>query len=192
VKQPVADTPAEVLADVPVEGAADVGRPAGRIQTYVGIAGLVVVVFLASYSFAAGGSPRAGAGAVPASAAGPGAGPQSAPVGAAASASCACCGGGAGASVAGEARAEGGIQRITVDTSSGSWSPNEITLKAGIPAEITFAEGQGCLAQVVFPDLGVRADLRNGGAVVNLPALEAGEHAFACGMDMVFGKLIVR
>jgi hypothetical protein len=188
VKAPVAEVP----ADVPVEGAADVGRPAGRIQTYVGIAGLVVVVFLASYSFAAGGSPRAGAGAVPASAAGPGAGPQSAPVGAAASASCACCGGGAGASVAGEARAEGGIQRITVDTSSGSWSPNEITLKAGIPAEITFAEGQGCLAQVVFPDLGVRADLRNGGAVVNLPALEAGEHAFACGMDMVFGKLIVR
>jgi hypothetical protein len=192
VKAPVAETPAEVPADVSAEGPADVGRPAGRIQTYVGIAGLVVVVLLASYSFAAGGSPRAGAGAVTASAAGPAAGPQSAPVVAATSASCACCGGGAGPGVAGEARVEGGIQRITVDTSSGSWSPNEITLKAGVPTEITFTEGQGCLAQVVFSDLGVSADLRNGGAVVKLPALQAGEHTFACGMDMVFGKLIVR
>jgi hypothetical protein len=182
----------EPAAAAPAEGAADVGRPAGRIHTYAGIAGLVVVVLLASYSFAAGGSPRAGAGAVTASAAGLAAGPQSAAVGGSTSAACACCGGDAGPGLAGEARVEGGIQRITVDTSSGSWSPNEIRLKAGVPTEITFAEGQGCLAQVVFPDLGVSADLRNGGAVVNLPALEAGEHTFACGMDMVFGKLIVR
>jgi hypothetical protein len=176
------------VAEVPVEGTIDAGRPAGRIQTYVGIAGLVVVVLLASYSFAAGGSPRVGAGPVTASAAGP----QSAPVEAAASAGCVCCGGDAGLGVAGEARVESGVQRITVDTSTGSWSPNEITLKAGLPTEITFAEGQGCLAQVVFSDLGVSADLRNGGAVVKLPALEAGEHTFACGMDMVFGTLIVR
>jgi hypothetical protein len=175
-----------------IEVAAAGARPTTRAQTYAGIAGLVVVAFLASYSFAAGGSTRAGAGAVTASAAGPAIGPQSAGVGGATSAACACCGSDGGPGVTGEARVEGGVQRIAVDTSTGSWSPNEITLKAGVPTEITFAEGQGCLAQVVFSDLGVSADLRNGGAVVKLPALEAGEHTFACGMDMVFGTLIVR
>jgi Cu+-exporting ATPase len=79
-----------------------------------------------------------------------------------------------------------------VDASKGQWQPNEITLKAGIPAVLTFGEGQGCLAQVVFPDLGITKDLTAGGASVDVPALEPGEYSFACGMNMVFGKLVVR
>jgi hypothetical protein len=186
VKAPVAGasdaTDVEPQADGPFGHDA---RPVGRLPVYASIVGLVFVVLLSSYSYGAGTtSPASGGVSKTASGGVPNA---------LDAAGCACCGGsGSGASVAGEARVDGAVQRISVDTATGSWSPNEITLKAGVPTQITFAEGRGCLAQVTFPDLGVSADLTNGGAVVSLPALPAGEHTFTCGMNMVFGKLTVR
>lgn len=100
-------------------------------------------------------------------------------------------GGGTSAPVRGEATVRDGIQRVSVDTSGGSWNPNEIVLARGVPARITFAEGQGCLAKVVFQTLGLSAGLTKGGAVVEVPPLEPGVYEFSCGMKMVFGKLIV-
>ena len=60
---------------------------------------------------------------------------------------------------------------------------------AGIPLDITFSEGHGCLAKVVFESLGIEADLTDGGAVVAIPALEPGVYAFSCGMHMVHGSV---
>jgi hypothetical protein len=163
-----------------------------RTNRYLAAGALVFAAFLSSYGYAAARSGAATPGGAPAAGA-----PQSGPAGASAvapaGAGCACCGGGGSSAVlAGEASVEGGVQRITVDASTGSWAPNEIVLKAGVPAEITFTQGTGCLAQVVFSDLGLSADLTNGGAVVRIPALGAGEHRFSCGMSMVFGRLVVR
>ncbi|MDP2232318.1 MAG: cupredoxin domain-containing protein [Actinomycetota bacterium] len=44
---------------------------------------------------------------------------------------------------------------------------------------------------MVFESLGLEADLDQGGAVVHIPALDAGTYPFRCGMDMVHGTLIV-
>lgn len=91
----------------------------------------------------------------------------------------------------GAATISDGVQRIDVDVSAGYFDPTVIELAAGVPTEITFSEGSGCLAAVRFPDFDIEKDLTGGGAVVSLPALDAGEYGFSCGMDMVFGKLVV-
>jgi hypothetical protein len=80
------------------------------------------------------------------------------------------------------------VQRVRIEVTDGYY-PAHIVVTAGVPVEITFTEGHGCLAEVVFEDLGVRADLTSGGAVVNLPALESGVHPFSCGMHMVHGSI---
>lgn len=92
----------------------------------------------------------------------------------------------------GTAAVEGPVQRIAVDVSRGYFDPTIINAKAGVPLEIAFGQGQGCLARVEFPDLGVDRDLTSGGATVSLPALKPGEYVFSCGMQMVYGKLVVR
>lgn len=92
----------------------------------------------------------------------------------------------------GTAKVEGGVQRISIDLSTGSYAPSVIIAKAGVPLEITFGQGQGCLSSVLVPDFGVDQDLTAGPAVVRLPAMKAGTYEFSCGMQMVFGKIIVR
>jgi hypothetical protein len=109
-------------------------------------------------------------------------------------AACACCGTGASAPsepIAGSAEVSGDAQKITVDLSKGYYDPNEIRLKAGVPAEITFGQGSGCLAAVQSQDLGFYEDLTAGPVTVKLPALDAGTYGFACGMNMVFGSIVV-
>lgn len=81
------------------------------------------------------------------------------------------------------------VQRIHVQVTDG-YDPETIIIEAGLPAEIEFSEGHGCLGRVVFDALGVEADLEDGGATIKIPALEAGTYPFRCGMDMVHGTLI--
>jgi plastocyanin domain-containing protein len=92
----------------------------------------------------------------------------------------------------GVAKVDGAVQRISVDLSTGAYEPSVITAKAGVPLEITFGQGSGCLASVLVPDFGIDQDLTQGGAVVKLPAMKAGEHQFSCGMQMVFGSIVVK
>jgi sulfite exporter TauE/SafE len=112
---------------------------------------------------------------------------------AAAGPSCACCGGGAsGPSVTGTATIDAGVQRITIDTSSGRYVPDVVVLARGIPAQITFTQSFGCLAVLEIPDLGIARDLTSGPVTIDLPAMEPGEVGFSCGMQMVFGKIVVQ
>ncbi len=92
----------------------------------------------------------------------------------------------------GTAAVGGGVQRISVDLSKDFYDPTVIHAKAGVPLEITFGAARGCLASVLIPDFGVDQDLTSGGDVVKLPAMTAGEHEFSCGMQMVYGKIVVR
>jgi len=101
-----------------------------------------------------------------------------------------CCGGG-GAPVEGAATVEGDVQKISVDLSTGSYNPNVIKLKAGVPTEITFGQSSGCTAEVQSADLGFAEDLTSGPKTVKLGALDAGTYAFACGMNMVTGQIVV-
>jgi plastocyanin domain-containing protein len=66
-----------------------------------------------------------------------------------------------------------------------------VVAKPGIPLEITFKPGPGCLGAVLIPPFSIKQDIRSG-AVVKVPAMQRGEYPFSCGMKMVFGKIVVR
>ncbi len=102
-----------------------------------------------------------------------------------------CCGGG-GAPVEGATTVEGEVQKIAVDTSQGSFSPNVIKAKAGVPIEIAFSQAPGgCLSGVIFPDFNIGEDLTAGPKTVTLPALDPGEYSFYCQMQMVSATIVV-
>ncbi len=160
-------------------------------------AGLIVVIillaFLATYRIALAAS--AGSTANPADAAAAGAGsPQpAAQAGPSGSGACACCGGGGNAeSIEGSAVVGAdGVQRITVDTSNG-YNPSVVILEAGTPAEITFLQAAGCLGQVKSAELGFFEDLTGGDKTVRLDSPAPGTYGFSCGMEMVFGEIVVK
>lgn len=166
------------------------------------IVGLLVAAFFGAYRFASARNSQVaqspGVGATADSALSGAQAPQDpASGGAAGTPACACCGSGAptvdgvsGEPVEGLAQESGGVQTISVDVGA-TYSPNVIKLKAGVPAEITFGQGNGCTAQVVSADLGFSEDLTAGPRVVKLPALTTGTYSFSCGMSMVFGKIVV-
>lgn len=108
---------------------------------------------------------------------------------------CACCGG-AGAApaepVTGAAKVDGDVQKISVDLSKGYYDPNQIELKAGVPAEITFGQSSGCTGAVQSSDLNFYEDLTAGPVTVKLPALQPGTYSFTCGMQMVSGTIVVK
>jgi hypothetical protein len=154
---------------------------------YVLIAALVAAVFFVSYSIAIGLNrpdyDPATSLATPNALPGTGS--------AAGGAGCACCGNsGSGETVEGQTVIEGDVQRISVDASAG-YNPNVIRATAGIPIEITFSQGSGCMAEVMSRDLGFFEDLTAGPKTIKLPALTAGEYGFSCGMEMVFGTIVV-
>lgn len=165
------------------------------------IGGLIVAAFLGAYQFAqARSATKANAGTLaPAqTVAGTGLGAAADPATDPAAAGCSCCGSTAptangltGDPVEGAAKVAGDVQTISVDLSQGYYNPNVIVLKAGVPAEITFGQSQGCTGQVLSKDLDFFEDLTTGAKTVKLGALEPGEYAFSCGMEMVFGKIVV-
>jgi sulfite exporter TauE/SafE/plastocyanin domain-containing protein len=104
---------------------------------------------------------------------------------------CSCCAPVTSDKTQGTAEASGGVQKITVDVAQG-YNPNEIVLKAGVPAEITFGRSSGCTAVVQSKDLGFEEDLTTGPKTVKLQGLATGTYAFACGMNMVRGTIVVK
>ena len=159
----------------------------GGARRWVVVGALALGAFLASYSYAVARTSPAEPGTSQLAAGGGGATP------AAGGAGCACCGGGApGGGTTKAAEVAGDVQTITVDLSQGYYDPTTIELKAGIPAEITFGQGGGCLAQVQSRELGFFEDLSSGPRTVKVPALEAGTYSFECGMSMVSGSIVVK
>jgi len=171
------------------------------------IGGLVAVAFFGAYRFASASSTRA----TPATAAqdtvaaqpaatGAGAGAAGASTsGGSAAGGCACCGGASsqptangvtGPQVEATAHVAGGVQAIAVKVTT-VYAPNVIHLKAGVPAEITFGSAQGCTGYVQSQSLGFAEDLTSGPKVVSIKNPQRGTYDFACGMNMVHGKIVV-
>jgi len=85
-----------------------------------------------------------------------------------------------------------GATKITV--SSNGYEPSSISFVKGQPVKLAFyrADSENCGGEVVFAKQKIRKKLPVGGTVlVEFTPTEAGEIAFACGMDMLRGKLIV-
>ena len=76
----------------------------------------------------------------------------------------------------------------------GGYSPSRIHARPGLPVRLIFdrQEAGDCTSRVVFPSLGITASLPPfTETVVTLPAPRRGRYAFACGMDMSHGLLVV-
>ena len=91
------------------------------------------------------------------------------------------------------AAVRGGMQEVVV-TVRGGYSPDLIRVRLGMPLRLVFdrRESGECTSRVVFPDFGVSRSLPAfGKAVVELIPDRVGEFGFACGMNMVHGRLLV-
>src|SRR5438552_8080581 len=87
----------------------------------------------------------------------------------------------------------GNLQEVTV-TVKGGYSPDLVRVRQGVPLRIVFdrQESGECTSRVVFPDFALnRALPAYTQTAVELRPDRAGEFGFACGMNMVHGKLIV-
>jgi plastocyanin domain-containing protein len=87
----------------------------------------------------------------------------------------------------------GGVQQIKV-TVKGGYAPDVIVVKAGQPVRLDFyrEETNSCSDRVVFADFGISRDLPAFKTTpVEFTPEEPGEFTFACGMNMLRGKLVV-
>lgn len=92
-----------------------------------------------------------------------------------------------------EALSEGNEQSIDVIV-KGGYSPDTIQATAGIPLRITFdrQESGSCTEKVIIPAFRIAADLpANRRTTVVFTPDAPGTYEFACGMNMVKGKLII-
>ncbi len=88
---------------------------------------------------------------------------------------------------------EAGTQEINV-TVKGGYSPDVIVVKQGAPVRLNFYrdETSSCSEQVVFGDFGIAKELPAFKTTpIEFTPEKTGEFTFACGMNMLRGKLIV-
>lgn len=85
------------------------------------------------------------------------------------------------------------VQRVEVVV-EGGYKPELITLKAGVPTELTFLRksASSCFNEVLLPDFGKQASLPvNEPYVIKLTPTVPGNFTYSCGMHMFFGKIEV-
>jgi hypothetical protein len=83
--------------------------------------------------------------------------------------------------------------KITVGQSG--FEPSSLTVKKGQPVKLAFLrkDAAGCGTEVVFSKLNIKKQLPVGETVlVEITPQESGELSFACGMDMLKGKILVQ
>lgn len=86
-------------------------------------------------------------------------------------------------------------QVVSVVLNEKGYQPDSLRLRKDVPARLTFTrkvEG-GCGTEVLIADYGIRRELPfNQPVTIEFTPNTTGEFKFACGMDMLKGKLIVR
>ena len=107
---------------------------------------------------------------------------------------CPMCNVGAPAAEPGTATEEDGVQVVKVTLKDGYYSPNEITITAGMPAKLVFTgEAKDCSGKPKIADLGQQVDFtKTGEATMDLGSVTAGTYKITCGMESAGGNLIVQ
>ncbi|WP_428958516.1 cupredoxin domain-containing protein [Levilactobacillus brevis] len=85
-------------------------------------------------------------------------------------------------------------QNIDIEV-NGGYSPENIVLKQGIPATLSFVrqDASSCLDHVVFADFGINQELpRHQKEVIHIDTSKPGNFQWACGMDMFHGNLTIK
>ena len=87
------------------------------------------------------------------------------------------------------------IQSARILVNEQGFEPPKVTLRAGTPVRLTFVRttDKTCGTEVVFPSLNVKRALPlNGPVVIEFTPAKPGEVAFACGMNMFRGTVVVQ
>jgi len=87
------------------------------------------------------------------------------------------------------------VQTVKIVVGEQAYEPAKVTLRAGVPARLTFVRttDKGCGTEVVFPSLNItRALPLNQPVDIDLTPAKTGDIAFACGMDMFQGSIVVQ
>ncbi len=86
-----------------------------------------------------------------------------------------------------------GAQTATVEVTDKGFEPSSLKLKAGAPAKVTFVRktDETCAKEVVIKEYNINRKLPLNEPVTVEFTPRKGEFTFACGMDMIKGKLIV-
>jgi plastocyanin len=104
-----------------------------------------------------------------------------------------CAGKGMPAKVTGSATVVDGVQVVDVQIVNGTYAPNVITAKAGVPIRVVFTgNAEKCLAKPTFKSLGKSGDVTGtGSATIDLGTLSPGTYEFTCSMGMNAGTITV-
>lgn len=84
---------------------------------------------------------------------------------------------------------------VKIDVSSTNFEPSQITVKKSELVKLAFfrKDANNCAEEVIFPKLNIKKPLPAGKTtMVEITPQESGEIAFACGMDMMKGKVLVQ
>jgi len=85
------------------------------------------------------------------------------------------------------------VQKITLGIKNANYYPNTITVKEGVPVEITLDSSvQGCLRSFNINDFGVHASSQNPSQTIKFTPTKTGTFRFACSMGMGYGTIIVQ
>ncbi|HEV7646423.1 MAG TPA: cupredoxin domain-containing protein [Pyrinomonadaceae bacterium] len=87
------------------------------------------------------------------------------------------------------------VQKQTIILKDGEYRPASFRLKRGVPAQLTIIRKSAdeCGEEIVFPAYGIRRWLPlNRAVTVRFTPKKKGAFGFMCGMDMMYGKIIVQ
>jgi plastocyanin len=93
------------------------------------------------------------------------------------------------------ALANSNLQQATVMVGDTAFDPATLTLRAGVPARVTLVRTspKTCATEVVFPTLNIKKALPlNEPVTIDFTPQNAGEMAFACGMNKLKGRIVVQ
>jgi plastocyanin domain-containing protein len=87
------------------------------------------------------------------------------------------------------------VQKQTIILKDGEYRPASFRLKRGVPAQLIIIRKSAdeCGEEIVFPAYGIRRWLPlNRAVTVRFTPAKKGAFGFMCGMDMMYGKIIVQ
>ena len=92
-------------------------------------------------------------------------------------------------------KAQSAEKPIQVAVTDKGFEPASVSVRANVPAKITFVRktDMTCATEVVVPEYKIKKALPlNKPVLVEFTPKKSGEIAFACGMDMLKGKIVVQ
>ncbi len=87
------------------------------------------------------------------------------------------------------------VQSAKIAVTEKGYEPDKVTLRAGVPARLTVVRltDKTCGTEIVFPTLNIKRPLPlNEPVVIEFMPTKTGDIAFACGMNMLKGVVVVQ